>query len=92
MEPYIEVRMERGPDRFTTADLCDEFGSLVRVAEPLFKDYGGIGSFCGQAATVRLFEVNVLVYEAPAAEREGCWSSTAGDLPLCQGGRAPDVV
>jgi hypothetical protein len=37
--------MERRPDRFTTADLCDEFGSMVRVAEPLFKDYGGIVSF-----------------------------------------------
>ena len=56
--------MEREPDQFTTADLCDGFGSLVRVAEPLFKDYGGIGSFSGQITTVRVFEDNVLVREA----------------------------
>ena len=61
--------MERGPDQFTTADLCDEFGSLVRVAEPLFEDYGAIESFCGQIATVRVFEDNVLVREA--LEEEG---------------------
>jgi regulator of ribonuclease activity A len=63
--------MERGPDRFTTADLCDEFGALVRVAEPLFKDYGGTGSFCGQIATVRVFEDNVLVREALEEEGRG---------------------
>jgi regulator of ribonuclease activity A len=61
--------MEQGPVQFTTADLCDEFGSLVRVAEPLFKDYGGLGSFCGPLATVRVFEDNVLVREA--LEEEG---------------------
>ncbi len=60
--------MERRPYRFTTADLCDEFGSLIRVAEPLFKDYGGVGSFSGQIATVRVFEDNVLVREALEAE------------------------
>ena len=68
-EPATEVRMERGPGLFTTADLCDEFGSLVRVAEPLFEDYGAIESFCGQIATVRVFEDNVLVREA--LEEEG---------------------
>ena len=61
--------MERRPDLCTTADLCDEFGSLVRVAEPLFKDYGDIGSFSGQKSTVRVFEDNVLVREA--LEEEG---------------------
>jgi regulator of ribonuclease activity A len=61
--------MEGRPDLFTTADLCDEFGSLVRVAEPLFKDYGAIGSFSGQITTVRVFEDNVLVREA--LEEEG---------------------
>jgi regulator of ribonuclease activity A len=56
--------MERRPHRFTTADLCDEYGSLVRVAEPLFNDYGGIVSFGGQIITVRVFEDSVLVREA----------------------------
>jgi regulator of ribonuclease activity A len=60
--------------RFTTADLCDEFGSVVRVAEPLFKDYGGVRSFCGQIATVEVFDDNVLWCVKPwrAMEGEGC--------------------
>jgi len=46
---------------FTTADLCDEFESLVKIAEPLFRDYGQIKSFCGEIATVKVFEDNVFV-------------------------------
>ncbi len=57
--------------RFTTADLCDEFGSVVRVAEPLFKDYGGVRSFCGQIATVEVFDDNVLVREALESDGGG---------------------
>ncbi|HSK99591.1 MAG TPA: ribonuclease E activity regulator RraA [Rubrobacteraceae bacterium] len=55
--------------RFTTADLCDDFDDLVRVAEPLFGDYGGRSSFLGEIETVRVFEDNVLVREA--LEEEG---------------------
>ena len=47
--------------KFTTADLCDEFESLVKIAEPLFQDYGQIKSFYGEIATVKVFEDNVLV-------------------------------
>jgi regulator of ribonuclease activity A len=71
--------MERRPHRFTTADLCDEFGLLVRVAEPLVKDYGGIGSFSGQITTVRVFEDNVLVREV--LEEEGGGRGPASRLP-----------
>ncbi len=46
---------------FTTADLCDEFESLVKISEPLFQDYGQIKSFFGEIATVKVFEDNVLV-------------------------------
>ena len=65
-----------------TADLCDEFESLVLVAEPLFRDYGGITSFYGRVSTVRVFEDNVLVCEALEVDgqREGSWSWTAGHL------------
>lgn len=48
---------------FKTADLCDEFESSVVVAEPLFGGYGGLASFHGRIATVRVFEDNVLVRE-----------------------------
>lgn len=44
-----------------TTDLCDEYESLVQVAEPLFRDYGGVKPFWGQMVTVRVFEDNVLV-------------------------------
>jgi regulator of ribonuclease activity A len=46
---------------FATADLCDEFGAEVRVAEPLFRDWGGSVAFAGQVETVRVFEDNALV-------------------------------
>jgi regulator of ribonuclease activity A len=46
---------------FTTADLCDEFGAEVRVAEPLFRDWGGSMAFAGAIETVRVYEDNGLV-------------------------------
>jgi len=49
-----------------TADLCDEFGAEVRVAEPLFRDWGGSNAFAGPVETVRVFEDNALV-------GDGCW-------------------
>ena len=49
---------------FKTPDLCDGFEESVRVAEPLFRDFGGAASFHGPVATVRVFEDNVLVREA----------------------------
>jgi regulator of ribonuclease activity A len=48
---------------FKTADLCDEFEHSVRMAEPLFQDYGRATSFCGRMVTVKVFEDNVLVRE-----------------------------
>ena len=48
---------------FKTPDLCDEFEESVRVADPLFRAFGGAGSFHGPIATVRVFEDNVLVRE-----------------------------
>jgi regulator of ribonuclease activity A len=45
----------------STADLCDEFGHEVRVAEPLFRDWGGSSAFAGPVETLRVFEDNALV-------------------------------
>lgn len=74
---------ERSP-RFTTADLCDEFGDLVRVAEPLFGDYGGRRSFSGEIETVRVFEDNVLVREALEEEgRDRVLVVDGGDSTRC---------
>jgi regulator of ribonuclease activity A len=49
---------------FATPDLCDEFGAEVRVAEPLFRDFGGVERFAGPIATLRVFEDNALVRRA----------------------------
>lgn len=57
---------------FATADLCDEFGAEVQVAEPVFREWGGSPCFAGQVSTVRVFEDNALVraaLETPGAGR-----------------------
>ncbi len=49
---------------FTTADLYDAHENDVQVAEPLFRNYGGAGRFCGPIATLKLHEDNSLVRTA----------------------------
>ena len=46
---------------FSTPDLCDELGDAVRVAEPVFRDFGGVRRFSGEAVTLRVLEDNALV-------------------------------
>jgi regulator of ribonuclease activity A len=48
---------------FTTADLCDAFPGLVQVAQPLFREYGGLERFAGPAETLRVQDDNTLVRE-----------------------------
>ena len=55
---------------WTTADLCDAHPD-VQVAEPVFVDFGGRSRFCGQVATVAVFEDNVLVRQALSEPGEG---------------------
>lgn len=47
-----------------TTDLCDAFGADVRVAEPIFLDFGGVAGFAGPIETLRVFEDNALVRES----------------------------
>lgn len=56
---------------FATADLCDEFDEEVRVAEPVFRGYGGAPSLSGPVSTVRVFEDNALVREALEEDGRG---------------------
>lgn len=44
-----------------TADLCDQFASELRVAEPGLVSFGARKRFGGEIATVRVFEDNALV-------------------------------
>lgn len=50
--------------KFTTSDLCDAYPDVIRVAENVFSDYGGVSSFAGPVETLRVFEDNALVAEA----------------------------
>ncbi len=47
----------------STPDLCDEYGDAVRVAEPIFRHYGGVRQFGGEVVTVKCFEDNSKVGE-----------------------------
>lgn len=47
-----------------TADLCDAYAPELRVAAPIFRDYGGMTGFAGPISTVQSFEDNVLVRAA----------------------------
>lgn len=49
---------------FTTADLCDAFPQLVRLVQPLFREYGLIEQFAGPIETLKVFEDNTLLRQA----------------------------
>ncbi len=44
-----------------TADLCDQYPDIIKVAKPIFTDYGQRKDFGGMISTVKVFEDNVLV-------------------------------
>jgi regulator of ribonuclease activity A len=54
-----------------TAELCDQFGDRVAVAEPVFRDFGGRAAFAGEIETVRVLEDNVLVRRILESEGRG---------------------
>ena len=55
----------------TTADLCDAHPAHVRVAEPLFRSFGGRDFFAGRIATIKCFEDNSKVRECVAMPGHG---------------------
>jgi regulator of ribonuclease activity A len=46
------------------ADLYDKFGEALRVAAPIFRDFGGAVEFEGPVSIVKVFEDNTLVRAA----------------------------
>jgi len=56
---------------YPTADLCDKYPDLVKVVEPIFKNFGGKIAFGGAIITVKVHEDNVLVKEALSHPGEG---------------------
>ncbi len=47
-----------------TADLYDAHGEALRVAAPIFRDFGGVRCFEGPVSIVKVFEDNSLVRAA----------------------------
>ena len=70
---------------FTTADLCDLHGDAVRVAGPVFRDFGLRKAFFGPVTTVLAPGDNSLV--AAALEETG-----AGRVLVIDGGAASDCA
>lgn len=62
-----------------TADLYDQYGDELQVAEPLFRSYGAESAFSGKIATLKVHEDNKLV--RAALEQEG-----AGRVLVVDGG------
>ncbi|MEZ5002316.1 MAG: ribonuclease E activity regulator RraA [Chitinophagales bacterium] len=56
---------------FQTADLYDQHGDNLQVAEPIFKAYGNNTAFCGEIVTVKCHEDNSLVKAELAKEGKG---------------------
>lgn len=56
---------------FATADLYDEHEENLRIATPMFNDYGGKKKFTGPASTLKVFEDNSLVRAALEEPGEG---------------------
>ena len=54
-----------------TADLCDDHGDTVQIAESVFHDYGGVLAFHGPIETIRTFEDNSRVRELVGQPGEG---------------------
>ena len=52
-------------------DLCDAYGDVVTVLEPMFSDFGGVEAFGGPVVTVKCFEDNSLVAEQVALPGKG---------------------
>jgi len=70
---------------FTTANLCDQYGEAVRVAEPIFSDFGLRKAFSGPVTTVAAIGDNTLV--AAALDETG-----AGRVLVIDGSGARDCA
>ena len=67
---------------FTTADLYDKHGDDLKVALPIFKDYGAKRIFHGPISTVKAYEDNSLVRTALGEPGEGRILIVDGDESL----------
>jgi regulator of ribonuclease activity A len=52
-------------------DLADDYGTRIRVLQPLFREYGAITSFHGPVTTIRCREDNALLKATLSTPGEG---------------------
>jgi regulator of ribonuclease activity A len=70
MHNAADRSFSRGLDK-TTCDLCDEYGPVLQVANPVFRSYGGVAQFGGCIATVKCHEDNSRVRELVVQDGRG---------------------
>ena len=56
---------------FKTTDLYDDYLEELQVAAPIFRDFGGRISFCGQIVTLKAFEDNTFLKAAFETDGKG---------------------
>ena len=56
---------------FKTTDLYDDYLEELQVATPIFRDFGGRTSFCGQIVTMKAFEDNTCLKAAFETDGKG---------------------
>ncbi|MGV8995386.1 MAG: ribonuclease E activity regulator RraA [Parvibaculaceae bacterium] len=54
-----------------TTDLSDAHADIIQHCAPVFRDYGGVTTFSGPVATLKVFEDNVMVRAAVETKGEG---------------------
>ncbi len=55
----------------STPDLCDDNPELVKILEPIFRNYGGKNSFGGEVVSIKCCEDNSRVKETAATDGKG---------------------
>lgn len=55
----------------STPDLCDEYEGQVKVLDAIFRNYGGVDSFYGEAVTIKCFVDNSVVKQLVDTPGEG---------------------
>ncbi len=84
---------------FITPDLCDNYPEIVRVLEPMLRNYGGRSSFGGEIVTIKCVEDNsmgreqvakpgrgkVLVVDAGGSLRRACLGDMLAEKAVANG-------
>jgi regulator of ribonuclease activity A len=79
----MEMTSPTATPPFATCDLCDthknDSSGRFRVLPPVFRDFGGVRTFCGPVVTLKCFEDNSLV--KAAVDGSGLVDTPQGPVP-----------